>query len=40
MAKNEPLQYCVRCGCMVPGNKMGEGQHMKPDGQGGMVVCR
>ena len=22
------------------GCKMGEGQHMKPDGQGGMVVCR
>ena len=39
MAKNEPLQYCVRCGCMVPGNKLGEGQHMKPDGQGGMVAA-
>lgn len=40
MAKNEPLEYCVRCGHMVPGNKLGEGQHMKSDGKGGMVVCK
>lgn len=39
MAKNEPLEYCVRCGQMVPGNKKGEGQHSKLV-DGVMVPCK